>query len=185
MELIGYGQKWGRWGQGESFVMTREVAGGIPLDDLLRQRFAKHSTRRLRQSLRALLGQVALMTRRLHLAGYNHRDLYCCHFLVCDAADFTRWETGDPADSFRVHLIDLQRVQYRRWYRHRWIVKDLAQMNYSAPREAVSRSDRLRFFMAYLQVERLGARDRRLIHQILAKTARIARHDGRSRGQRA
>jgi hypothetical protein len=80
-------------------------------------------------------------------------------------------------------LIDLQRVQYRRWWRDRWVVKDLAQLNYSAPPEAISCTDRLRFLKTYLDVDRLGRRERRLIRRIVAKTARIARHDARKRGE--
>jgi heptose I phosphotransferase len=84
---------------------------------------------------------------------------------------------------FDVHLIDLQRVQYRRCWRHRWVVKDLGQLNYSAPPEAISRTDRLRFLKSYFQIDRLGKRERRLVRRVMAKTARIARHDARKQGQ--
>ena len=78
---------------------------------------------------------MAEIARRFHAAGYNHRDFYTCHFLVKEPAP----------GQFDVRLIDLQRVQRRRWFRRRWIVKDLAQLAYSAPRDRIGseRDDRL------------------------------------------
>ena len=56
-----------------------------------------------------------------------------------------------------------------RFWRRRWIVKDLAQLAYSAPRERVSCSRRLAFFKAYLGVRKLRARDKRLLRSVLRK----------------
>jgi heptose I phosphotransferase len=107
---------------------------------------------------------------RFHRAGYVHRDLYLCHVFV---------ELRGQEPVFR--LIDLARMMEPRFRRRRWLVKDLASLNYSTPPSAATAWDRLRFLKAYLGVRRLGPADRRLARQIAAKSQRIARHDARVR----
>ena len=104
----------------ESFLLTEELAGYEELQDFLRRRFPPRSPAAADRDpeLRRIIGEVAEIVRRLHAAGYNHRDLYCCHFLIKEPAP----------GQFDIRLIDLQRVQRRRWLRRRWIVKDLAQL---------------------------------------------------------
>ncbi|HEX4129905.1 MAG TPA: lipopolysaccharide kinase InaA family protein [Pirellulales bacterium] len=171
MRLIAYGQRLGNDGQLESFVLTEELAGFTQLDHYLRQRFVPRNpsdARRQHGELRTLLARVAALARRFHDHGYNHRDFYCCHFFIRESS----------SGEFQVHLIDLQRAQRRRWLRGRWIVKDLAQLSYSAPRERIGRSERLAFIKQYLGVQRLGPRDKRLIRRVLAKHARMERRLG-------
>jgi heptose I phosphotransferase len=93
----------------------------------------------------------------------NHQDFYLSHlYLGRDGS---------------IYLIDLQRVGRRRTVPRRYIVKDLAQLNYSASHAgSVSRSERLRFFMEYLGVATLRSEEKRLARQINAKTERIAKH---------
>ena len=67
------------------------------------------------RELSRIIRQVAAIARRLHAAGYNHRDLNCYHFLIKECRP----------GAFDIRLIDLQRLQRRRWLRRRWIVKDL------------------------------------------------------------
>ena len=102
---------------------------------------------------------MADVASRFHRQGYNHRDLYCCHFFIREPR---------PGD-FDVRLIDLQRVQHRARWRRRWIVKDLAQLAYSAPRERVSRTSRMAFIKAYLGVSKLTTKHKRLIRRVLLK----------------
>ncbi len=162
MALAAYGETLRPDGWLESFLLTEELEGYAELDHFLRRRFpplppscAASDPRELRRLLR----QVALIVRRLHAAGYNHRDLYCCHFLVREPA----------RGQFDIRLIDLQRVQFRRWRRHRWVVKDLAQLAFSAPQDSVTCRDKLAFFRDYLGVRRLRAADKRLIRRVLCK----------------
>jgi hypothetical protein len=70
-------------------------------------------------------------------------------------------------------VIDLGRVRRRRRLGRRWIVKDLAQLNFSAP--WLSQQDRTQFLTTYLG-RPLSATDRPLIRRIERKTAAIARH---------
>jgi hypothetical protein len=80
-------------------------------------------------------------------------------------------------DGFRVALIDLQRVFRPRWRKERWLVKDLAQLNYSGLALGLSAATRLRFFERYVGVRRLGPAEKRLLRRVLAKSrAMICRH---------
>lgn len=170
MDLIAYGEKLHTDGRLESFVLTEELTGYTPLDRLLPKRFpelAEEGTRR-DPNRRTLFRGVAAVARRFHEAGYNHRDFYCGHFFIKEG----------PAGTFDIKLIDLQRVQHRRWFRRRWIVKDLAQLAWSAVREQVSRTQRMAFMHAYLGVNKLRPQDKRLIRSVLAKQARMERRLG-------
>jgi heptose I phosphotransferase len=161
MRLIAFGEKLHADGLLESFVLTEELVGYTQLDHFLRRRFPEREPRTLRRdpALAQLIRDVATVAAKFHGLGYNHRDLYCCHFFIKE----------DSPASFQVNLIDLQRVQHRRRFRHRWLVKDLAQLSYSAPRERVSSTDKLRFMRHYLGVKKLRTADKRFIRQILAK----------------
>jgi heptosyltransferase-2 len=164
MPVIAFGERLGVDGLLESFVITEELTGYVQLDQFLRQRFptVNHAIsigQPCDRDFRRLLAQVADVAGRFHRAGYNHRDLYCCHFFIRESTPGV----------FDVRLIDLQRVQHRKHLRRRWIVKDLAQLAYSAPRDIISCSRRLAFFKAYLGVKKLGAEDRRLLRSVLSK----------------
>ncbi len=171
MDLVAFGENLMPDGRLESFVLTEELAGYRPLDDFVKERFPASRPRRAAQrdpDLDRLIRRVAAVTREFHDAGYNHRDLYCCHFFV-----------REPAPGrFEIKLIDLQRVQHRRRRRRRWLVKDLAQLAYSAPRDRITCTHRLAFMRHYLGVRRLRACDKRLIRAVLAKQQRMERREG-------
>ena len=162
MRLMAWGEKLHRDGLLESFVLTEELAGYTQLDHFLPTRFAPqvHDGAKPRnRDLDRLIRDVAALARRFHQCGYNHRDLYCCHFFVRE----------DAPGEFRVNLIDLQRVQHRRHFRWRWIIKDLAQLAYSAPRDQISCAQKMRFIKAYLGVLKLRPIDKRFIRDVLRK----------------
>ena len=116
-----------------------------------------------------LIRPLAELIARLHKRGYIHRDLYLSHIF--------HNPTGTVDRSF--HLIDLQRVIRPRGLRRRWIVKDLASLNFSAPTGLISDADRLRWLTHYLQVSKLDASARRLVYRVVGKTRRIAYHERR------
>lgn len=165
MPLVAYGDRLTADGKLESFVLTEELVGYLPLDDFLQKRFADRGAApgRREEHLSRLIDEVATVAARFHRLGYNHRDLYCCHFFI---------KEPEPG-RFRVTLIDLQRVQSRRYFRRRWIVKDLAQLAYSAPRAVIGRTQKMRFMKKYLGVEKLRPHDKRLIRRVLAKARRM------------
>ncbi len=109
---------------------------------------------------------LAEFVSRFHRAGFVHRDLYLAHVFV---------EADEHLPVFR--LIDLARVMTPRVRRRRWIVKDLAQLNFSTPPSVATKADRLRFLKTYWGVDRLGPSERRLAGQVARKTRRIAKHD--------
>lgn len=113
-------------------------------------------------SRRELLNRVVDITRRMHAAGLHHQDFYLNHLLLCDA-------DGQPD----IRVIDLGRVQWRSQLALRWIIKDLAQLNFSAGR--VSTRDRLRFLRLYLG-RSFRPEDRALVQRIVRKSQRIAAH---------
>ncbi len=140
----------------------------------------------------SLSDELASLIGRFHALGYVHRDLYLSHVFF-DA-------TAPPPH--RLRLIDLQRVLRPVWRKRRWIVKDLAALNYSTPTTMASRTDRLRWLRSYLRVAgqvvlrtpgndrsmhrshegdsrgiRWTGERRALVYRILGKTFQIARHD--------
>ncbi|MBN2216588.1 MAG: hypothetical protein JW719_04355 [Pirellulales bacterium] len=174
MRLVAFGQRLDKNGTVESLVMTEELTGFEPLDDFVIRRFTGGPLDRTRprraadDELRTLIRRVAELVSRFHAAGYNHRDLYCCHLFV-----------REPRPGrFELRLIDLQRVEHRRRWRRRWIVKDLAQLAYSAPRGRIKAAHKMAFLRDYLGVTKLGPREKRFIRRVVAKQQRMERKKG-------
>jgi heptose I phosphotransferase len=77
-----------------------------------------------------------------------------------------------------LRVIDLGRVGFAENLSRRWILKDLAQLDFSARR--LSCADRLRFLRIYLRRPFCPA-DRRLVRMIDRKSRRIAAHTAKHR----
>ena len=172
MTLIAFGERLHGDGLLESFLLSEDLRGYVQLDHFITGRFPPRELHRtlprdrdvthgldVDRDLKALIGEVARVARRFHQAGYNHRDLYCCHFFIREP------QTG----RFEARLIDLQRVERRHRFRRRWIVKDLAQLAYSAPRDRIKCTHKMAFIRRYLGVRKLRPCDKRLIRAVLAK----------------
>ena len=168
MPLTAYGEKLHADGRLESFLLSEELQGYCELQDFTEQRFSQERNGR---QLYRLIVQVADIARRFHAAGFNHRDFYCCHFLVKETSP----------GQFDVRLIDLQRVQRRQWLRRRWIVKDLAQLASMSPDAHVGCREKVLFLRTYLGVKKLRPQDKRLIRAVLRKLASIRRHTSPTR----
>ncbi|WP_373651346.1 lipopolysaccharide kinase InaA family protein [Schlesneria sp. DSM 10557] len=113
-----------------------------------------------------ILRNVARLARQMHSEGMHHQDFYLGHLMQ---------SRSQPE---LIHIIDLGRVQRQRPLAQRWIVKDLAQLNFSAA--TASTRERLQFLKGYLD-RPLKSSDRRLISQIESKTASIARHSRKNK----
>ena len=152
--------------------LTEELRNFEQADLFIPRRFAgAHDP-----ALRSLLETAAAVAGRFHRLGFNHRDFYSCHFFVRE----------EPAGTFAVHLIDLQRVQRwsARWptvWRQRWTIKDLAQLAYSCPPQQIGAVQRLRFFKRYLQIDRLTPVAKRLARAVLRGEERLRRKHGNYR----
>jgi hypothetical protein len=118
-----------------SFFLSEEIPGGAPADDF----WKANREPAVREAALAALADCA---RRFHQADLFHRDFYWCHFFVRPVG----------GGKLSAHLIDLQRVLRKPMLRARWLVKDLGQFWYSAPREVTS-AQRKAWFERYRGME--------------------------------
>ncbi|MBX6423967.1 lipopolysaccharide kinase InaA family protein [Thermosulfurimonas sp. F29] len=131
-------------------------APGERLEDLLR---------RSPEAYREILPVLVETAVRFHGEGFSHQDFYLCHLF---------WDGG------RLVLIDLQRVRRSERPRIRWIVKDLAELFYSARTVLgpVSPDFERDFLSAYARfhpwIQSPG-----VIKKIEKKIRRIAAHDAK------
>lgn len=157
---IAYGEEMvGAW-ERRSAVLMGSVSGTSL------EQWCRRHPRRLASAAQCAVADVVA---RFHALGIVHRDLYLAH-LFCDDPD---------APAPRVSMIDLQRVRRLGWRQRRWLVKDLASLNYSTPDWAATPRDRMRWLKRYLAVRTLDRAQRILARLILAKTERIRQHDER------
>jgi heptose I phosphotransferase len=149
---------WGALADGRSFVVTLDLAGYRDAEKLVRSG----------SPFAGLLDPTADLTARLHAAGLHHRDLYLCHFFARVRAD------AAP----ELALIDAARVRpLPRWFRQRWVVKDLAQFWYStADLPGVGDAQREAWLARYA-AQRGLAGVASLCRAIERKARWIARHD--------
>ncbi|TWT45089.1 Lipopolysaccharide core heptose(I) kinase RfaP [Phycisphaerae bacterium RAS1] len=127
-----------------------------------------------RQDLARRLGRFISA---FHQTGRCHRDLYLCHVFV--ELDLEAQRPPNFA------LIDLARVHHPRWRRMRWLIKDLAQLDASARQIGATRTDRLRFLLAYLGLQPGAARLRFYAARIACKSGAILRRVSRKNAVRA
>ena len=153
MTPVAFGQS-GR----NSFLITEALEGCTKLSELpeLFDPVRAGDTRWRNQ----MIQQIAVLARKMHSSGFHHQDFYLGHLMQSHA---------NPEKLF---IIDLGRVKHHSALSRRWIVKDLAQLNFSAP---ITPTERLRFLRDYYG-RKLTRRDRRLMRQIPWKTALISRH---------
>jgi Lipopolysaccharide kinase (Kdo/WaaP) family. len=98
-----------------------------------------------------LLKKVALLARRMHQEGFNHRDFNATHILL---------HYGNGSDIPKIALFDLQRVDRRRFLKFRWMIKSLSELNYTLPDGLFEAEDRIYLFQAYKGKNRLRCWDR-------------------------
>jgi len=115
-------------------LLATEPVEGEPLSDWLRA--GPPATERRRMARR-----LAHLVRRMHEAGFSHRDLKAPNLLVCPAH-------GEDA---RPVLVDLDGLAYKGNVSERRRAKDLMRLSVSLDEWGVARqTDRLRFLRAYL-----------------------------------
>jgi heptose I phosphotransferase len=142
MSIAGFGERGFNPAGKQSFLLTDELAGTISLEDYCRPWPDSPPSPRLK---RAIIEQVARMTRQLHENGVNHRDLYICHFLMKEASA----KPDAAPENIELFIIDLHRVQIRNRTPRRWLVKDIAGLYFSSMDIGLTRRDRLRFIRDY------------------------------------
>ncbi|MCK4660363.1 MAG: hypothetical protein KAV82_12645 [Phycisphaerae bacterium] len=171
-EPIAYGEEMTGWWEHRSAVVMGAV-GGVSLE--------RWCTEHDEPFPEALPDALAELVARFHGLGIAHRDLYLSHIFG------ERLDTATP----QLSIIDLQRVVRLGRRRRRWIVKDLAALNYSTPPTALSVRGRLRWLKRYVQLcekgdvrkcprsFRLRRQDRVLLRRILGRAEQMRRHDAR------
>jgi len=151
----------------------REVASLLLTAELHGESLEKWLPRRAaslgRSMKRSLSQNLAALVAKLHNAGLVHRDLYMSHIFIAAKGE----------DHIDLSLLDLQRVVRPRWRKWRWIVKDLAALNYSVPFSVATKADRVRWLKLYLNERAVAANRRALIRAVVRKTGRIARHSAK------
>jgi len=166
VDPVGFGEK-RRWGwEVESFLISQELTGACRLSEYLPRHFLLPLDPALLFRKRHLVRQLALLVRRMHEGGLFHRDLYLGHLFV----------RPQEEGGLELYLMDLQRVIPSRWRAHRWRVKDLASLNFSAPKGWFTLTDRLRFYTEYRGITRLSRSDKDIIRRISRKSHRISSH---------
>ena len=158
---------WGTHPDGRAFLVTADLVGYQAADRVLAT-----------SPQPAILDRIADLAAHLHGQHLHHQDLYLCHFFVCPAID-------NPGVEAPLHLIDPGRVAKLPAFPFniRWLVKDLAQLTYSARQAGLSsqhiRALHHRYFAHDLPCPKW------LIRLFLPlKVAAIAKHDQRIRAAR-
>ncbi len=126
---------------GERMRAGKELASFLMTDAAVGESLEVWARSRIQRAPRAMIERLADVVAHFHSPGYAHRDMYLSHIFFNDRAPLH--------DAFR--FIDLQRVIQPTFHR-RWVVKDLAALNYSTPARVASRTDRLRFLRRYLAI---------------------------------
>jgi heptose I phosphotransferase len=155
-----------------SFLLTEEIEEAKRLDHHLAKWLRYPLSKELISRKRELIRQLAQLTRKMHEEGLNHRDYYLCHIFIRETTH---------GEEFELFVMDLHRVDIRSQVGRRWIVKDLAALNYSSLKLPIHTTDRMRFLKCYLDKDHLEETDRQIMKQILRKTRRIASHAGKKR----
>lgn len=150
-QTIAFGCQWNGLFENRSFIITEKIPDSVSLE------------KNLPIERKNFIENLAAFVRKFHNTGFRHRDLYLCH-IFCDSNNqFT--------------LIDLNRVFKPLFFSKKYLIKDLAELYYSSPGGTVTKTDRLRFFLSYLQKEKLTKQDKIVIKKIKTKAKRMARHD--------
>jgi len=157
-KLICFGQQQPFLFEKRSFAITEKISDAESLE----KKLPAFDNRRQKTEF---INRLANFARKFHDTGFRHRDLYLCHVFY------------NGMDKF--YLIDLGRAFTPTIFTYRYTVKDLSQLNYSAPKSVFSYTDRLRFLKNYLGKDRLNITDKCLAKKILKKCRKMLCHDNR------
>lgn len=133
IEVVAYGRRGRNPATMESFLLSKPLTGCVSLQDWGEQNFAGIASKR------AVIIELAQISRTLHQNGINHRDYYLCHLWLHKVEK-------------RLYVMDLHRAQMRHHTPQRWLIKDLAGLHFSSLDFAISQRDYLRFLTHYFQM---------------------------------
>ena len=142
MDAIGFGEYGKNPAGQESFLVTKELANTITLEELCAGWVENPPSYALRKSV---IEQVAYIARQLHEHGLNHRDFYLCHILL----DVQNGMDKIDPHNLTLYLVDLHRMQLRKETPTRWVVKDVGSIYFSALDCGLTQRDCVRFMRHY------------------------------------
>jgi tRNA A-37 threonylcarbamoyl transferase component Bud32 len=136
------------------FLITEEVPGSNDLDQYLVNILPTGSVD-AKTTRQQFIANLAKTTNRMHRLGFVHRDFFWRNILISNL----------KLDRF--YIFDAPKG--RKW--PRWLIghkteADLATLDSAAP-VVFRRTERLRFYMSYQNVERLSSKDKKIIRRIL------------------
>lgn len=145
MNAAAFGKKGWNPATQDSFIITDDIQNCPSLEDYCKPWGTTKPPFAIKLSL---LKKVAWISRQLHTNGINHRDYYICHFLL-DTKSLDTGETPVLHSNPKLFVIDLHRAQIRKKTPHRWIVKDVAGLWFSAMDIGLTKKDIFRFIKIY------------------------------------
>ena len=147
MKPAGYGMVNRNPARRQSFIITEALEDTISLGKFC-DHWKTHPPQQAHEVRfkRWLIQQLARITRIMHNSGANHRDYYLVHFLLRRVYDSNHHLSAEKSQLF---LIDLHRMQLRKYTPYRWLVKDVAGLYFSSIEVNLTRRDLYRFMGSY------------------------------------
>lgn len=143
LEVAGYGWKGFNPATRRSFLITKSVENTESLQEFAERLVGRTIPWRLKLALIRVLAETIS---HMHRVGLNHRDCYLVHFRIPNALEESAQHVQENP---KMVVMDLHRAQIRTKVPHRWQVKDLAGLYFSAHSFFRSKRDRLRFIKWY------------------------------------
>ncbi|MDB6060244.1 MAG: rfaP [Verrucomicrobiaceae bacterium] len=167
LTIAGYGKRGLNPAQQLSFLVTDELKEIESLEDFCKSWPQHPPSFSMKQQL---IERLADISRKMHVAGINHRDYYLCHFLL----DMSAAVSEQNIASKKLSLMDLHRAQIRARVPQRWVIKDLGGLYFSALDIGLTKRDIFRFMRYYRQKK---------LREILRSEARFWRKVAQRAGQ--
>ena len=139
MSPVAYGKEGWNPAAIDSLLITEELQGCVSLERYCEEWLDNPPDP---VAKRILIKRLAQIARAMHINGVNHRDFYLCHFLLQQPWDGTE-------ANLHLYVIDLHRVQTRESTPHRWVVKDIGSLWFSAMLLGLTKRDLFRFMRDY------------------------------------
>jgi len=115
MVPVAAGKRKSRTFGAESFLITKGIKGCVALET-----YAESGLKTKTFTEKAhLIKETALLSRKMHQSGFNHRDFYLCHLLI----------GTEENNRDQLFIVDLHRVDIRKKVPERWIIKLPVLMN--------------------------------------------------------
>ena len=162
-KTLAYGEEGGLLFEKRSFIIMLKIPNAESLEKKLPDFFHSPLSKENLGLRRDFINELADFIKRFHNAGYRHRDLYFSHIFLSDSKEF--------------YLIDLARSFKPLVLTKRFQIKDISQLYYSAPGRFFSRTDRLRFYVAYSGCGKLKEEDKIFIHRVIKKVKSMEKHN--------